>query len=144
MATDPYTPHLPRPDLFPGQLVHVNARTAWHAATVLSVAHAAIGVALTSTAHSPLTRMVAPWAVRPADGHRLEPVRDLHTGDEVAAGDGHVHTVAAPPWQGRDGWWVIAYTNGERAALPPGTVLRVADPTPQVTVCGTPLTSPRR
>ena len=39
MTSHPLAPRRPRPDLFPGQAVHVNARAAWLPATVISVAH---------------------------------------------------------------------------------------------------------
>jgi hypothetical protein len=140
MTPHPLTPRVPRPELDLGQPVHVNAHAAWWPATVTSVAHTEIGVTLTSPTRGPLTLKVAPWVVRPADGYRLAPVAQLRDGDEVAAADGRNYTVAAPPWQGRDGWCVLSYVNGQSAALPPGSVLRLVDPTPDVFVGGNPLT----
>jgi hypothetical protein len=140
MSPHPLTPRVPRPDLNPGQAVHVNARAAWWPATVTSVAHTAIGVTLTSPTRGPLTVTVAPWVVRAAAGYRLAPVARLRAGDEIAAADGSTHTLAAPPWQGSDGWWVLSYDSGTTAALPPGTVLRLVDPIPDVLVGGIPLT----
>jgi hypothetical protein len=142
MTSHPLIPRRPRPDLFPGQAVHVNAHAAWVPATVISVAHTSVGISLFSTEAGVLTRAVAPWVVQPADGHRLEPVHNLRHGDDVVAADGTIHTVAAAPWQGRDGWWVLTYTDGERVTLPAGAVLRLTDPTPAVTVNGAALTWP--
>jgi hypothetical protein len=142
MTSHPLAPRRPRPDLFPGQAVHVNAHAAWLPATVISVAHTSVGISLFSTEAGVLTRAVAPWVVQPADGHRLEPVHNLRHGDDVVAADGTIHTVAAAPWQGRDGWWVLTYTDGERVTLPAGAVLRLTDPTPAVTVNGAALTWP--
>jgi hypothetical protein len=136
MSTHPLTPSLPRPELRPGQAVHVNARAAWLPATVVSVAHTAIGVTLSPPTGGPLTRTVAPWVVQPAEGFRLEPVHRLRIGDEVVAADGAIYTVAAT-WQGRDGWWLIIYATGESAAVPASAVLRLVDPTPTVTISGT-------
>ncbi|MEV4201073.1 hypothetical protein [Micromonospora globbae] len=136
MTINPLTPRLPRPGLYPGQAVHVNAHTAWLPATVICVAHAAVGISLATPTAGTLTRTVAPWVVRPAAGHRLAPVHQLRHGDEVVAADGSVHALAGFPWQGRDGWWVLTYDNGERVTLPPATVLRLTDPTPEVTVGG--------
>jgi hypothetical protein len=136
MTIHPLTPRLPRPDLHPGQAVHVNAHAAWLPATVICVAHTAIGISLPSAANGPLTRTVAPWVVQPADGYRLEPVGNLRHGDELVAADGTIHTVAGTPWPGRDGWWVLTYADGERVTLPAGAVLRLTDPIPAVTVNG--------
>ena len=136
MTIHPFTPRLPRPDLRPGQAVHVNAHAAWLPATVISIAHTAVGISLTTTAGS-RTRTVAPWVVQPADGHRLAPVHQLRHGDQVVAADGTIHPVDGPPWQGRDGWWVLTYASGERVSLPPAAVLRLTDPTPVTTINGT-------
>lgn len=135
-------PRSTRTDLFTGQAVHVNAHAAWLPATVVSVAHAAVGISLTGPKPAATIRTVAPCVVRPADGHRLEPVHRVRHGDEVAAADGSVHTIAGTPWRGRDGWWLLTYTNGEQVALPPGAVLRLTDPTPAVSINGAPLTQP--
>jgi hypothetical protein len=141
MTVHPLAPRLPRPDLFPGQAVHINAHAAWLPAIVISVAHRAVGINLSDTAGT-RTRTVVPWIVQPADGYRLEPVHRLRHGDEVVAADGTIHTVAGTPWRGRDGWWVISYSHGERVTLPAGAVLRLTDPTPAVTVNGDPLGHP--
>lgn len=130
MTTHPLAPSLPRAWLRPGQPVHVNAHAAWLPARVISVAHAAIGVSLSTPYAGTLTRTVAPWVVQPADGYRLAPVHQLRCGDEVVAADGSLQTVATPPWRARDGWWVVTYTDGERAMLPPRAVLRLTDPHP--------------
>jgi hypothetical protein len=143
MSMHPFDPRRPRPDLFPGQAVHINAHAAWLPATVISVAYRAIGVTLSSATAGTLTRTVAPWVVQPADGYRLEAVHRLRHGDEVVAADGTIHTVAGTPWLGRDGWWVLSYAHGERVALPAGAVLRLKDPTPAVTVNGAALGHPR-
>jgi len=74
--------------------------------------------------------------VRPAPGYRLVQVRKLVAGDQVVAADGNVFTVAVPPWQGRSGAWLVEYTNGSRAVLAATAVLRVVDPTPQISVNG--------
>jgi len=97
MTTYPLAPRLPRPDLFPGQAVHVNAHTAWLPATVISVAHTSVGISLFSAKAGALTRTVAPWVVQPADGYRLKAVHNLRHSDEVVAAGGAIHTVAAPP-----------------------------------------------
>jgi hypothetical protein len=128
---------LPRPQLRLGQSVHVNAHAAWLPATVVSIAHTAIGINLQTV--TPVTRTVAPWVVQPAEGLRLEPVHRLRHGDQVVDAAGNSSTVAAPPWQGRDGWWVITYTNGVQAILPAGAILRLRDDTPAVTVNGAPV-----
>ena len=140
MTMHPLAPRLPRPDLYPGQAVHVNAHAAWLPATVISVAHTSVGISLCSATAGPLTRTVTPWVVQPADGYRLEPVHHLRHGDEVVAANGRIRTVAGTPWLGRDGWWLLTYTDGERVTLPAGAVLRLSDPTPAVTVNGTALT----
>ncbi|MDG4795402.1 hypothetical protein [Micromonospora sp. WMMD1082] len=123
-----------------GQAVHVNARAAWLSATVASITHTRIGVAYGAPrqAGGPLADAVAPWVVRPADGVHLRPVHELRVGDDVVAFDGTTFTVAGA-WPGRDRWWVIDYTNGERATVPSKAILRLADPTPTVTVNGVPL-----
>jgi hypothetical protein len=145
MTIHPLTPRLPRPCLTVGQAVHVNAHAAWLPATVVSIAHTAVAITL-HTQTATRTRTVAPWVIRPADGHRLEPVHRLRHGDEVVAADGTTHTIAAVAWQGADGWWVITYASGQRAALPAGAVLRLIDTDPEVTVDGTAIRStlPRR
>ncbi|ROO52760.1 hypothetical protein EDC02_7701 [Micromonospora sp. Llam0] len=127
-------------DLRLGQAVHVNARAAWLPAIVTSVTHTRVGVAYGAPlqAGGQLADAVAPWVVRPADGVRLHPVHEVRVGDDVVAFDGTTLTVAGA-WQGRDRWWVIDYTTGGRAIVPPGAILRLADPTPQVTVNGVPL-----
>jgi hypothetical protein len=140
MTIHPYGPHRPRPCLHLGQAVHVNAHAAWLPATVVSIAHTAVGISLATTAGS-RTRTVAPWVVQPADGHRLAPVHELRHGDEIVAADGTTHTVSGTPWQGRDGWWLLTYAGGERVILPPAAVLRLTDLTPAVTANGTALTS---
>lgn len=142
MTTHPLAPRLPRPDLYPGQAVHVNAHAAWLPATVISVAHTAVGISLSSPTAGTLARTVAPWVVQPADGFRLEAVQNLRHGDEVVAANGTIHTVAGAPWPGRDGWWVLTYSDGERVTLPAGAVLRLSDSTPAVTVNGAALTHP--
>jgi len=131
-------PPAPAPRL--GQAVHVNARTAWLPATITSIMHSRVGVAYDTgpQVSSPLATVVAPWVVRPADGIRLQPAPLLRSGDDVVAFDGTMLTVAVV-WQGRDRWWVIDYTNGERATVPPHTILRLTDPTPAVSVNGIPL-----
>jgi hypothetical protein len=126
------------PDLHLGQAVHVNSRAAWLPATVTSIAHTRIGVTYRTAQPRPLGDAVAPWVVRPANGVRLQPVHALRTGDEVVAFDGTIHTVASV-WQGCDGWYVVGYTDGEHASVPPGAILRLSDPTPQVTVDGLPV-----
>ena len=145
MTVDPRTPAPPHSILTVGQAVHVNAHAAWLPATVVSIAHT--GVAITFPgASTTVIRTVAPWVIRPAQGHRLQPVHRLRHGDEVVAADGTTHTIAGTPWQGADGWWVLTYANGQRAALPPGAVLRLMDTDPEVSVSGTAITTiaPRR
>jgi hypothetical protein len=129
---------LPPAGLRVGQSVHVNARAAWLPATVTSVTRTRVGVAYLPRAASPLVPAVAPWVVRPADGVRLEAVHRLRVGDDVVAFDNTCLTIGCV-WQSRGGWWVIDYTNGERATVPPEAVLRLSDPTPTVTVNGLPL-----
>jgi len=135
MTLHPLSLRAPRPALWVGQAVHVNAHAAWLPATVVSVDHAAVAISLRSST-GVLTRSVAAWVVQPADGYRLEPVHRLRHGDEIVAADGSIHTLAGPPWQSRDGWWLLTYTTGNRASLPAGAVLRLTDPTPAVTVNG--------
>jgi hypothetical protein len=109
-----------------GQQVHVNARASWLPATVTSIAPVRVGVRYhIATA---LTPLVAPWLIRPAAGIRLQPVHQLAAGDQVVAYDGAIQVVTGPPWQCRDGWWVLTYNNGESAVLPPSAVLRLTDP----------------
>ncbi|MEU1811052.1 hypothetical protein [Micromonospora aurantiaca (nom. illeg.)] len=131
---------VPPTDLHLGQAVHVNARAAWLPATVTSITHTRIGVAygIPLLAGGPLSDAVVPWVVRPADGVCLRPVHELRVGADVVSSDGTTLTVAGV-WQGRDRWWVIDYTNGERATVPSKAILRLADPTPTVTVNGVPL-----
>ncbi|MEV4517859.1 hypothetical protein AB0K00_53975 [Dactylosporangium sp. NPDC049525] len=117
------------------QPVHVNVRAAWFAATVTSVARTRVGVTFHPTPGMPLGGVVAPWAVRAAAGIRLRPVRQLRAGDEVVAGDGAVHLVAAA-WPGRGGWWIVGYDGGQRSAVPGNAVLRLVEPTPTVTCNG--------
>ncbi|MGI5185492.1 hypothetical protein ACQEVZ_55540 [Dactylosporangium sp. CA-152071] len=122
-----------------GQPVHVNSRTAWLPAVVTSIARTAVGVELRTPGETPLTGVVPPWVIRPADGVRLLPVQRASSGDQVFKFDGTTQTVAAPAWEGRDGWWFVTFTDGHRACLPAGTVLRLVDDTPSVTVNGQPL-----
>ena len=136
-------PTLPTPmsgeQLCIGQPVHVNSHAAWLPAVVTSIARTQVGVELRADGHPPLTGVVAPWVVRPADGVRLLPVHRLSCGDEVVSFDGTTQTVAVPAWQGRDGWWFVTFTDGRRATLPAGAVLRLLDTTPQVSVNGQPI-----
>jgi hypothetical protein len=131
---------LPSVDLHVGQTVHVNVRAAWVPATVTSITRTRIGVAYLAYPQpaSALATAVAPWVVRPADGVRLQAVRKLRVGDDVVAFDG-TQLAVDYVWQGRNGWWAIDYTNGERAAVPPMAILRLSDPTPTVSVNGVPL-----
>lgn len=133
-------PSLPPAVLHLGQAVHVNARAAWLPATVTSITPARVGVdyAAPPSPCGRLAEAVAPWVVRPADGVRLRAVRELRAGDDVVAFDGTTRTVAAV-WPSRNCWWVISYTSGKRAVLPPAAILRLIDPTPPVTVNGIPL-----
>ena len=138
--TDLFAPRarvVPPADLHPGQAVHVNARTAWLPATITSITHTRIGVAYDTQLHpsGPLAGAVCPWVVRPADGVRLQAVHELRAGDDVVAFNGTPLTIATV-WQSRDRWWVIDYTNGERAIMPPNAILRLTDQTPTVTVNG--------
>jgi hypothetical protein len=87
-----------------------------------------------------MTGVVPPWAVRAADGVRLMPAHRVSCGDEVRNFDGTTQTIALPAWNGRDGWWFVTFTDGRRATHPAGTVLRLVDTTPQVTVNGNPIT----
>jgi hypothetical protein len=111
-----------------GQAVHVNAYTGWHPATVTFVTHARVGV----TYHpgglpAPYTGPVAPHVIRPADGIRLRPASAVRPGDRVVAFDNTRHLVDLV-WRARDGWYVIAYAGGGYATVPPGAILRLADP----------------
>jgi hypothetical protein len=124
-----------------GQPVHVNSRTTWLPAVVTSIARTAVGVELRTAAETPLTGVVPPWVIRCADGVRLLPVQRVSCGDRVCNFDGSTHTVALPAWEGYDGWWFVTFTDGRRATLPAGTVLRLVDDTPQVTVNGQPINS---
>ena len=119
-----------------GQQVHVNRNASWFAATVTALTPRAVGVAYAGGPAN-LTRTVAPWAVRPADGVLLRPARRLGAGDEVLFG-ATVRTVAAPPRKS-GGWLDIPFTDGEPARLLPGAVMRLRDTTPTVTVNGLPL-----
>jgi hypothetical protein len=116
-----------------GQAVHVNAHATWLPATVTSIAHTSVGVAYDAEFPHPFAGRVAPWVVRPADGIRLQHVHALRAGDEVVAFDGAIHTIAHV-WQGRDRWWVIDYTSGEHAVVPPQAILRLTDPHPPASV----------
>jgi hypothetical protein len=119
-----------------GQPVHVNVRATWLPAVVTSLAPGRVGVNYQTPQHLGLGEVTTPWTVRPAAGYRLVPARQLATGDQVVAFDATTLTVAAPPWRGRSGTWQIEYSNGARAALPATAILRVVDPTPQVSVHG--------
>jgi hypothetical protein len=121
-----------------GQMVHVNHRASWLEATITSVGSRTVGVCY-QNAVAPLAEAVRPWAVRPADGAQLRPARQVTVGDQIIFGR-RIHTAAAPPVQGRDGWLVLHFTDGGQPALVmPGAVLRLVDDTPQVTVNGRPL-----
>ena len=124
-----------------GQPVHVNSRTAWLPAVITSIARTEVGVELRTAGQPPLTGVVPPWVVRPADGVRLLPVHRVSCGDQAFNFDGTTQTVALPAWEGRDVWWFVTFTDGRRATLPAGTVLRLVDDTPQVTVNGQPINS---
>jgi hypothetical protein len=121
-----HTTTVQSPMLRLGQPVHVNARASWLPATVTSIAPVRVGVRYHIA--TPLTPLVAPWLIRPAAGIRLQPVHQLAVGDQVVAYDGAIQVISGPPWQGRDGWWVLTYGNGESAVLPPSAVLRLTDP----------------
>lgn len=126
MSANPLTPHLSRPALTPGQPVLVNTHaSAWVPGTVVSVAHRAIGIDL-ATNRGTLRQHVQPWLVVPAG--TLRRVGEVREGDQVTGTDGTLRTVAAAPWHGADGWWVLTYDGGKTVALPPGAMLRVADP----------------
>jgi hypothetical protein len=133
MTVNPLTPRLPRPGLYPGQAVHVNAHSAWLPATVICVAHTAVGISLATPTAGTLTRTVAPWVVQPAAGHRLAPVHQLRHGDEVVAADGSVHTLAGFPWQGRDGWSGPAST--PKPTAPPKPTATTSSQLPGATAC---------
>ncbi|WP_410814846.1 hypothetical protein [Micromonospora sp. 067-2] len=134
---------LPTAMLHVGQAVHVNARAAWLPATVTSLTLARVGVdyRISPPPGSRRAELVAPWAVRPADGVCLRPVRELRAGDDVLAFDGTTRTVAAV-WPRRDRWWVISHADGAHAVVSPTAVLRLTDPTPTVSVHGIPLSVP--
>jgi hypothetical protein len=128
-----------QPPLHVGQRVHVNSRTTWLPALVTSVARTTVGLRLHGDGLPARTSAVPPWFIRPADGMQLRDVQRLAHGDQVVTFHGDVHTVAAPAWYGRDGWWLVTFTDRRQAVLPAGTVLRLVDPTPQVTVNGQPI-----
>ncbi|GAA3386387.1 hypothetical protein [Cryptosporangium minutisporangium] len=120
-----------------GQVVHVNIHHTWLTATITVPGRTRIAVRYADP-DPRLADSVPRWLVRPADGVRLRPVHRLPAGASVVAFDGALLEVAACH-QNRDRWWLIHYTHGERATVPPRAVLRVADPTPVVTVHGAPL-----
>jgi hypothetical protein len=122
-----------------GQPVHVNSRTTWLPAVITSLARTQVGVELRTAGQPPLTGVVPPWVVRPADGVRLLPVHRVACADQVFHFDGTTYTVALPAWEGHDGWWFVTFTDGRRATVPAGTVLRLVDDTPRVTVNGRPI-----
>lgn len=132
MPTRPFT----APPLRLGQPVHVNVHSTWLPAVVTWLAPGRVGVDYHTSRPLGLGPVTSPWTVRPAAGYRLVQVRKLVAGDEIVAADGTVFTVAAPPWRGRSGAWLVEYTNGSRAVLAATAVLRVIDPTPQVSVNG--------
>jgi len=134
--TMPTTSPLTQPPLRPGQPVHVNVHATWLPAVVTWLAPGRIGVDYQTSQPLPLGPVTSPWTVRPAAGYQLVQVRKLAAGDQIAAADGTMFTVAAPPWRGRSGAWLVEYTNGSRAVLAATAVLRVVDPTPQVSVNG--------
>jgi hypothetical protein len=142
MAINPYTPRLTRPMLHPGQAVHVNAHSAWLDATVTHVGPTAVGIRLSGQV-GVRTRTVTPWVVRPADGYRLAGIGELRHGDQIVAADATVRTLAGPPWQGRDGWWVLTFADTTTVSLPAGAILRLVDDTPTVSVDGVAITAPR-
>ncbi|GGL12678.1 hypothetical protein [Mangrovihabitans endophyticus] len=128
--------------LRPGQPVHVNHHAGWLPATVTRIAARTVEVSYpATTAAGRLARTVRPWAVRPADGARLRPARQVTAGDQIIFGS-RIRTVAAPPAQDQAGWLVLAFTDGGQAALVlPGAVLRLLDDTPPVSVHGRPVTT---
>lgn len=147
--TSPYQPRSAVPQhlqphllLRPGQPVHVNRRASWLNATVTCVGSRTVGVHYPSTgAGTPLADAVRPWAVRPAAGVQLRPVRQITAGDQIIFG-ARIRTVAAPPVDDRSGWLALSFTDGDQTALVmPGAVLRLVDDTPQVTVNGQPLST---
>jgi hypothetical protein len=132
----PTTRPFAQPQLRLGEPVHVNVHATWLPAVVTSLAPGRVGVDYQTSQPIGLGPVTTPWTVRPAAGYRLVQVRKLAAGDRIVAADGTVFTVAAPPWRGRSGVWLVEYTNGSRAVLAATAVLRVADPTPQVSVNG--------
>lgn len=121
-----------------GQPVHVNVRHRWFDATVHAFTRTTVDIAPTATPSRVHT--VTPWIVRPATGARLLPVAQLGAGDQVVTFDGTTLQVAACA-QTRQGWWLLTYTTGQHAVLPPHAVVRILDTTPEVTVNGQPLTT---
>jgi hypothetical protein len=128
-----------QPPLHVGQRVHVNSRRTWLLAVITSVARTQVGVQLHADGLPTRAGAVPPWVIRPADGVQLRSVQQLAHGDQVVTFHGDLYTVAAPAWYGRDGWWLVTFTDQRRAVLPAATVLRLVDPTPQVTVNGRPI-----
>ncbi|GAA3386320.1 hypothetical protein [Cryptosporangium minutisporangium] len=120
-----------------GQRVHVNARHTWLPAMITVPGRTRIALRYADPRRQ-LAEWVPRWLVRPAEGVHLQPVRRLPAGASVVAFDGVLLEVAACH-QNRHRWWVIHYTHGELSTVPPRAVLRIADPTPIVTVHGVPL-----
>jgi hypothetical protein len=131
-------PHIGHPPLHVGQRVHVNSRTAWLPAVVTSIARTHVGVQLHADGRPVQAGAVPPWVIRPAAGVQLRRVQELAYGDQVVTFNGDVYTVAVA-WHGPDGWRLVTFTDRRRAVLPAGTVLRLVDPTPQITVNGLPI-----
>lgn len=124
-----------RSALAAGQLVHVNHRGTWLAATVRAVGGHYVAINYITRPGLPLSGAVGVWAVRPAAGVLLKRIDQIRSGDAIATYDGLPQTVTAA-WPGRDRTFTIAFTGGEYTTVPAGTVLRVTDTTPRVTVNG--------
>ncbi len=124
------------PVLRPGQAVHVNTGQTWLAATVVLTTRTRVGLQYTDPRRA--STSVPRWLVRPADRVTLQPVHRLRVGANVLAYDGTELQVVAC-CQRHNRWWDIYYAHGARSTVAPRSVLRVADPTPPVTIHGRPL-----
>jgi len=128
---------MPAHSLHPGQAIHVNNLSVWVAAQVTSITHTRIGVAYTRRPLPRLATGVPPWLVRPAEGIQLRLVSKLRYDDDLVSSDEHLHKIIGAHPAGHR--WIIEFHDGTHTPVPCNAILRIKDPTPQVTLNGIPL-----